>query len=277
MKAIGDDTTTKPAADPSTPEGRQVLELDDMAGMSSAPPGAATTSGRLPPDKQALQSALQATLDALQADPRRGGFDDADAPRRKLTLTTVLGAIVVFIAIIAGGYGLHALGRRQAEIEAEAARPIAHVRIVDEERTSVAEALTALRSLQELSRVETNYRTYFNRVAFVKTDVERALQAVKDTPTRTAVTEALSLHILAASAWRAKTLNERERWETIGEDPLAEACAGTKRLLTVSEDAANMSRAHWRGLTLAAGVPLLWDCAGERLAALERGLNAKPR
>jgi hypothetical protein len=100
---------------------------------------------------------------------------------------------------------------------------------------------------------------------------------VKDTATRTAVTEALSLHLLAANAWRAKTLNERERWETIGDDPLAELCAGTKRLLTVSEDPANMSRAHWRGVTLAASVPLLWDCAAERLAALERGLNAKPR
>jgi hypothetical protein len=34
-----------------------------------------------------------------------------------------------------------------------------------------------------------------------------------------------------------------------------------------------MSRAQWRGMALAASIPLLWDCAGERLADLDRMLR----
>jgi hypothetical protein len=289
LKALGDDDSTTATAGSAPSDGRQILDLDAQPGV---PTGTAlpdtTPGGRLPPDKEALQSALRATLDALQAEgtpgqrgrgaPGIGGeLADTPPPRKGLSITTVLAAIVVLLAAVGGGYGLRVLGQRQAEIDAAAARAVVHLRIVEHERAAVAEGLTALRALQDMSHVETPYRVYFNKVAFTKTDVERSLQSVKDTATRTAVTEALSLHVLAAAAWRAKTLNERERWETVGDDPLADLCLSTRRLLAVSEDPANMSRAQWRGMTLAAGVPLLWDCAADRLAALERGLNAKAR
>lgn len=241
------------------------------------------------PDKQALHSALRATLDALEAErktPARSARGPAGVPytraepRRRRRRLSVLGAIVIVIALAAAvgaGYALRELGQPPAETGAAAPKAAPRLRPAESERVSVTQAVAALRDVQSVSRADVPYRVYFNRVSFAKGDVDRHVEAIRDTELKTALSETMALHVLAAAAWRAKTLNEREKWEAVGDDPSIEVCAGAKRLLSVSEDPPNMSHSQWRGITLAAGLPLLWDCAGERLAEVERGLNSKDR
>jgi hypothetical protein len=96
---------------------------------------------------------------------------------------------------------------------------------------------------------------------------------VKDADVRRALREALALHVLAAGAWRAKMLNERGAWEVVGDDPGADACQPVRRVLAVSDEPPGMTRSQWRGIALSAAIPLLWDCAAERIAEVERALR----
>ena len=260
------------------PEGPapRVIDLDAEASAKAAPRPVASKPGQRP-DKVQLQDALLATLSALEAE--RGATPEGKGPRPRRKLS-VAGAFVISLLLLAAvgvGYGLSVLGQRPAEVTATPSRAVPRLRVAENERASVTQALSALRDLQSVSRAEIPYRQYFSRVSFAKGDVATALASVKDLELKSALGEALTIHVYAAAAWQAKTLNEREKWEAIGDDPAAEICPGTKRLLTVSEEPANMSRAQWRGIAIAAGLPLLWDCAAERLADIERGLSDKNR
>jgi hypothetical protein len=245
-----------------------VVDLDAGASAKTAArpaPAAPETK----PDKLALQDALRATLSAIEAER------SAPAPRRRRQPLSVTGAVVISLLLagaVAGGYALRAVGQQAVTIEPAMVRPQPRMRVTDNERASVTQAVSVLRDLQTVSRADVPYRVYWSRVSFAKGDVEKALEGVRDVDLRNALGEVLTLHLYAATAWRAKTQNEKDTWETVGNDPAAEICPGMKRLLTVSEDAGSLSRAHWRGLTVAAGVPLLWDCTEERLAEVERGL-----
>lgn len=256
---------------------------DRTSAEAVAPPAAA---GKRPPDKHALQNALQATLSALEAERKtapRGGRPGAvpeytrPAPRRRRRLSIVgaIGIALALAAAVGAGYGLRAIGQIQPDAETPAPRAAPRMRIADNERAAVSQTVAVLRELQSISRPDVRYRFYFDRVAFAKGDVERHLMNVRDAELRRALDETVALHVLAANAWRAKTLNERDKWEAVGDDPSSELCPQARRVLAVSDEPANMSRAQWRGHALAAAVPLLWDCAGERLAEVERGLNQR--
>jgi hypothetical protein len=276
LDALGETDLTVTTFIPEGPATR-VIDLDAEASAKTAPRPVASKPGERP-DKVQLQDALLATLSALEAERSvTGEKGKASRPRRKLSVAGALVICLLLLAAVGVGYGLSVLGQRPAEVTATPSRPVARLRVAENERASVTQALSALRDLQSVSRADIPYRQYFSRVSFAKNDVVTALSSVKDLDLKNALGEALTLHVYAAAAWQAKTLNEREKWETIGDDPAAEICPGTKRLLTVSEEPANMSRAQWRGIAIAAGLPLLWDCAAERLADIERGLNDKNR
>ncbi|MBI2207246.1 MAG: hypothetical protein HYU41_25735 [Candidatus Rokubacteria bacterium] len=251
--------------------------------QAPAPAADARGGGRQTPGKESLQNALRATLSALEAErkaappgsrPLLGTPLRASPPARrkkKLSVKGALGIVVLLAAAVGAGYGLRELGQPPAETIV--ARPAPRVRIAANERAAVGQVMAVLRDVQSVSRTDVSYRVYFNRVSFAKGDVERSLANVKEADLRAALNDAMSVHVFAANVWRAKTLNEREKWEAVGEDPSVELCPGAKRILAIGDEPANMSRAQWRGIALAAGLPLLWDCAAERLAEVERGLS----
>ena len=275
LAALGD----APAEEPSSPAQRvATLDAPRAAKGGPAAPGQK-------PDTDALHDALRATLDALEAEKKTPGYSQrgsqgGPAPSRKRRLS-VIGAVGIALALAAAvgvGYGLRELGQRPADVSAAMPpRIVVRLKPSESERVSIARAVQALRELQSVSRVDVPYRHYFSRVSFAKGDVERHLAEIRDTELRAALSDTMALHVLAAEAWRAKTLNEKEKWEAVGDDPSVETCAAAKRLVAITDDAPNMSRAQWRGITLAAGVPLLWDCAAERLGEVERGLDNKER
>jgi hypothetical protein len=179
---------------------------------------------------------------------------------------------VSLLGIVIVWYGLRAPAesdRTPTVVNPVPARP----KLADAERPAITQALGTLRELQSISTVDVPYRVYFNRFSFARAEAERHLAEVRDPDARAAVVDAVALHALAANAWRAKTLNERDKWETVGQDPAGDLCVATRRVLGIADEPPNMSRAQWRGMALAASIPLLWDCAGERLADLDRMLR----
>jgi hypothetical protein len=64
-------------------------------------------------------------------------------------------------------------------------------------------------------------------------------------------------------------MDSKEAWEAVGRDPAIDLCPSARRVIDFAETPANQSRAYARGLSVAGAIPLLWECAGERLNALE--------
>jgi hypothetical protein len=288
LDALGDDAevaveTNSRATRTPSPATREPRQEAQPAASSTEP---ASPGSRPTPDKHALQDVLRATLSALEDERKttarapRGGVPVGALPgretaprRRTLSVGAAVAIVLALGAAVGAGYGLSVLGHRAADIGTSSAKAAPRVRVSENERAVVAQTISVLRDLQSVSRVDVPFRIYFNRVAFAKGDVERGVESVKDPEIRAAFNETIALHLLAATAWRAKTLNEREKWEAVGDDPSAELCPALKRMLAVADVPENMSRSQWRGIALAAGVPLLWDCAAARLTDIERGLS----
>ncbi len=253
------------------------------------PPKVATaptaTRTRPVPDKQVLQAALKTALEAVDAEgqTRSGsrrlasgtaGPRDASSRhgRRRSSITATI--VIVLLIAVAGGawYVTHAT---QVTGGSRAGSSAARPKLTAADRTSAGEALTVLRELASLSRVDAPYRVYSARVAFTKSDGDRFVQAIKDPDLAQGVREAFALHALAAKAWTAKTVNEQSKWAEVGDDATVDLCPAAKRLTTMSDDVPNMSLAEWRGVALAAAIPLLWDCAAARVAHVDEDVKSR--
>lgn len=136
-------------------------------------------------------------------------------------------------------------------------------------RTATAEVLQGLRQLQAASAANTGYNVYSSRVLFAKADLERLLKSEASAEAKSQARDIVDLHVLAAAAWRARDLDRKETWETIGQDPAIDLCPTVKRVVDFAESRGEQSRAHARGLALSGAIPLLWECTGARLAKLE--------
>lgn len=279
---------TEPSETSTSDADRETLE-DAMKAALEAIEEPRPGKTRRIPDKQTLEAALRSALEAFdatgdqwrapgpRAGARRAGLAGLAKPlepqRRGLTVGwAILIASLLVITTAALWYGIRARSQPVTAV-ASAPLPPSRPRLPEVERTSVTQAMAALRELQGMSRVDVPYRVYFNRVSFAKADVDRFVQSVKDLDLRSALQGTLAVHVLAATAWRAKTLNERDKWEAIGDDPAVELCPAARRVLSVSDEPPNMSRAQWRGIALAATIPLLWDCTAERMAEIEKSIR----
>jgi hypothetical protein len=129
-------------------------------------------------------------------------------------------------------------------------------------RSTLDEIARSLRELQTGITPNLALSDYTSRVATTRTVVER-LAASAPEPIRAQVRELLDVHRLAASAWRARTVNDKDEWAKVARDPAVELCPSVKR-------AADAAAPPARGAAVAAALPQLWECAGERLATLDR-------
>jgi hypothetical protein len=127
---------------------------------------------------------------------------------------------------------------------------------------SLADVVGALRALQSGATLN----DYANRVASTRIEIDRLL-ATAAQPLRTQARDVLEIYRLAASAWRARAMDDREEWARVGRDPAVELCPAVKRAVDAAGPA---SRAVARGAAVATVLPQLWECAAEKIAALER-------
>ena len=131
---------------------------------------------------------------------------------------------------------------------------------------------TIVRSLRELQSSITpsvSLNDYASRVAATRADVERVVTSAPE-PARAQVREVLDIHRLAVGAWRARTVNDRDEWERIGQDPDVNLCVSVKRVADAAAGSRGVSRAQARGAAVAASLPQLWACAAEKVATLDR-------
>jgi hypothetical protein len=131
---------------------------------------------------------------------------------------------------------------------------------------------TIVRSLRELQSSivpSVSLNDYASRVAATRADVERVVASTPEAA-RGHVREVLDVHRLAVGAWRARTVNDRDEWERIGQDPDIDLCTSVKRAADAAAGSRSVSRAQARGAAVAASLPQLWACAAEKLAALDR-------
>lgn len=135
--------------------------------------------------------------------------------------------------------------------------------------------VTSLRELHTVATSTTSVSVYSTRVTAAQGEAERYLATSAPGATRTRVREVVDLHLLAVSAWRAKSLDQKEAWEAVGLDPSIELCPPLRLMADFATPEATVSRAQTRGTAVASSLPIVWECAQERIAALEQALAGR--
>jgi hypothetical protein len=230
-------------------------------------PAAKPPPGRTSPAKLNLDSTIRTALTQQSELAAAGAARPAPRRRRTWLLLFAVAALGLSAAIYFGLDTGAPPGPPAAE--APAARPLDQ-----QQRAALDETLKSLRQLQAASSAGTTLSVYSSRVIFAKSDVERFMGAMPPGPARDRVREVLDIHVLAAAAWRARSLDQKEAWEAVGQDPAADLCPSVKRVVDFAAQPENVSRAQSRGAAVASAIPLLWECAGEKLATLDQATAA---
>jgi hypothetical protein len=239
---------------------QRALEADaraDATASAAAGPRVRPVPPRLNADA-AVQRAIDAQKIAVAASPSTSS-------------RFWFGALVV--ALIIGGV-VFWLGLRMLEEDArEGTREGASTREApappDGRQAAFTEALRALKDVQAASTPGVPYSTYSSRVAFAKSDVDRYLSTAAAADANTDVRDAMDLHVLAVTAWKARTLDSKDSWEAVGQDSAIDRCPSAQRMIDFTETPIGQSRAYARGVGVAAAIPLLWECAGARISRLD--------
>jgi len=209
--------------------------------------------------------------DAARAALHRQAMVTRAGPRRASRGRAVWLALFVIVGLGAAGtvYLVGAPGAPEPVADGAARRAD------DPRRGELESAVEALRGLHAVAMSTTSASVYSARVTEARVKAERFLAASPPGSARTRVREALDLHVLAASAWRAQSLDQREAWEAVGLDPSIDLCPPLRLAADFAVAAEDASRAKARGAAVASALPVLWECANERLAALEQDQAAR--
>lgn len=140
----------------------------------------------------------------------------------------------------------------------------------------LSDALKALKGLQSATTAGVSYRDYAPRVTDVKIQVDQLLGDAPDDPVKSALVEALGFHVYASNAWNARIASSN--YDAVASDPLYDKCEPLKREVERLDPgtSAASERLLRRGITISlAGVPLIWNCASERVNEAERLLRGQ--
>jgi hypothetical protein len=263
-----------PASRPAPPAGPRATpsrELEDalrQALAAEAAPAAPSTAGAPARARPAAPARLdaEATLkEALAAHDALSAPAEPRPPARRFWFGVLVSALVVV-----AGVAWFGAGRLQDALEIGTPRPaVRQPTVVETQRAALAQAVSGLRQLQTASTPSLGYSVYASRVMFAKSDVDRFLASGAPAEMKDRVREVLDIHLLASAAWKARNLNEPTAWESVGQDPALDLCPAARRIVDFAEQPANVSRAQARGAAIASAIPVLWECADERIAALE--------
>ena len=146
------------------------------------------------------------------------------------------------------------------------------------------EAIGALAMLRAVARTGATYQEYAPRVSQAQAAVDRYVQAEDGAPAvKGAITDALHFYALAGMAWKAGL--SRGNYAAVGTDPALNQCEPAQRVIAESKRSApfiwrskGAGEATTTGTVIASeGLPALWSCASDRLAAAERLREGKKR
>ena len=246
-------------------EARQPLSRPSRPPEPSPPPAVASAPARgwparpLPPAPQRIELALA---------PARPG-SRGRAVWLVLLLVLALGAAAAAYVNGIPAELTTVLGEHVPWLESPAAAPPPIVSPEARRRVALDEIVTALRRLQAEATPGAPLNDYASRVAVARLNVERLVVEAPER-VRGPAREVLDLHRLAVGAWRARTIDDRDEWVRLGQDPAIDLCPPVKRAADAAAPPASASRARARGVAVGAALQPLWECAAERVAALER-------
>jgi hypothetical protein len=142
-----------------------------------------------------------------------------------------------------------------------------------------ADAMKALQGLRSIASAGVTYRDYAPRVLDAKIIVDRYLlqPGAREEVAYTPIDMALRFYVLASRAWNVQI--RQSGYEVIAKDPLLPECPPIQALIRAGAElpiADVLRKLHYTdtmiaGIAVASGVPALWQCAGEQLAAAESG------
>ena len=145
------------------------------------------------------------------------------------------------------------------------------------ERQAANDALEALRTLQSVTAGDIAFQDYMSRVLDTKNQVGQYLQAGGgDKVIKDRVYEAMTVHLVAAAAWRAKIVNRQSDYQAVGTLPAPALCPEIQPLLDLPPPTGVLETAEMnRGANLAASVDRLWSCAANKIADAEQALKSR--
>lgn len=249
---------------------------------SEPPPGASPQSS--------FRKPLQPHRPPAPETPRPDDLD-LEAPPSRLTPMHGLLAVGALLVITILWYGF--IGRPSSEklMSSGAAAPASSPAPSEEapaeapavpqmsaaERQAATEVLETLQALQAMTTGDVNPQAYLSRVANAKVQIEKYVQAGEgDRAIKERVYEAMMVHLLAASAWRAKILNRPSEYEAVGAHPGLRFCPDLGPLLDLpSSGGVERPPAMNRGANAAENLDRVWSCAASKVDAVEQVIKAR--
>jgi hypothetical protein len=248
---------------------REALAAESRPAPPPPAPGATSPPSPPAPARLNLDSTIRTALTQHSALKRQTQITAARPAPRTRVVWLILFAVVAFGAAgalyFAGGPDAPEL----APVPAPVATAPPAVPLDQRQRAALDEIASSLRQLQAASSTTASLSLYSSRVSFAKSDVDRFIGSTSPGPERTLVRDIMDVHMLAAAAWKARTVDQKDSWEAVGLDPTIEVCPSVKRVVEFATPPPNVSRAQARGEAVASAIPLLWECAAGKLAALD--------
>ena len=194
-------------------------------------------------------------------------------------------AAIVAALVVAGGVGGGVQSRSEAP---KSAAPPAAVAPhppspADDEKRAVADSLRVLRNLRGLTQAKVNYMDYAQKAFDARITVDRyAKSPGGDAELKGGMGEALELYLFAASAWNAGLrVNQQDQQAaraalaSMANHPALGLCPLLKAAHDGARGEADIPLEVAQGVAVAAGVPIIWACAAEKLAEVERRAPAQ--
>ena len=145
------------------------------------------------------------------------------------------------------------------------------------ERQAANEVLEVLQALQAMTTGNVTPQEYTSRVANAKVQVEKYLKEGEgDRAIKERVYEAMLVHLLAATAWKAKVVNRPAEYEEVGTHPGLSACPDLGPLLNLPlPSGGERTPTMTRGVNAAENLERVWSCAAGKVDAVEQALKAR--
>lgn len=241
------------------------------------PPPAPATGPHAAPARLNLDTTIRTALTHQSALKKQTATMQTAAGRRAAPRTRVAWLLLFAIVSFGGAGAVYFAGTLDTPEPAPvASAPAAPSPPLDrQQRAALAEIVSSLRQLQAASSPSASLSVYASRVGFAKADADRLIGSTAAGPERTLIREVVDIHLLAATAWRARTLDQKDSWEALGQDAAVDLCPSVKRVVDFATQPANVSRAQARGVAVASAIPLLWECAGAKIASIDRAPAAE--
>jgi hypothetical protein len=237
---------------------RDALATQASSPVPAAPP-ARTSSAKLN-----LATTIQSAL------TQQSGMRNPPAPVGARTRVIALGLFTV--VTLGAAMALYFGGRSDTTPVRPAASAPAPA-LDRQQRAALDEILKSLHPLQSASSPSTSQSVYASRVTIAKSEADRLMGSIAP-GSQQEVREIIDVHLLTVAAWNARTLDQRDTWEAVGQDAAVGLCPSVKRVVDFAGQPQGVSHAQARGTAVASAIPLLWECSAEKIAALERRLAA---